>query len=161
MLRHERQTVAMELAAALHPSLGGGLGMNVGLRAQNTASAGPAEYFDLFSGDGRPAGGERPAALLEPRPQPGVLRHTLEHVVEICPYVPILDVRVPQMGDQVVEVLRRFDVTAVEQVIAVPKIFLDRVTQRSAVRYRRQNSWWKCRRSQDMHWRSMPCRPWG
>ena len=67
-------------------------------------------------------------------PQPGVQRHTLEHVVEICPYVPILDVPVPQMGDQVVEVLRRFDVPAVEQVIAVPKISLDRVPQRSAVR---------------------------
>ena len=50
--------------------------MNVGLRAQKTASAGPAEYFDLFSDDGMPARGERPAALLEPRPQPGVQRHT-------------------------------------------------------------------------------------
>ena len=39
MLRHERQTVAMELAAAFHQSWCGGLGMNVGLRAQNTASA--------------------------------------------------------------------------------------------------------------------------
>ena len=58
MLRHERQTVAMELAAALHHSWGWGLGMNVGVRAQKTASAGPAEYFDLFSDDGRPAGEE-------------------------------------------------------------------------------------------------------
>ena len=31
--------------------------MNVGLRAQKTASAGPTEYSDLFSDDGRPAGG--------------------------------------------------------------------------------------------------------
>ena len=54
MLRHERQTVAMELAAALHHSWGGGLGMNVGQWAHKTASAGPAEYFDLFSDDGRP-----------------------------------------------------------------------------------------------------------
>ena len=99
MLRHERQTVAMELAAALHHSWSGGLGRNVGLRAQKTASAGPAEYFDLFSDDGRSALRELPAAVLEPRPQPGVLRHTLEHVVEFCPYVPILDVPVPQMGE--------------------------------------------------------------
>ena len=62
---------------------------------------GSSEYFDLFSGDGRPAGEERLAALLEPRPQPGVQRHTLEHVVEICPYVQILDVPVPQREDQV------------------------------------------------------------
>ena len=45
--------------------------MNVGLRAQKTASAGPAEFFDLFSDEGRPAGEGRPAALLEPRPQEG------------------------------------------------------------------------------------------
>ena len=61
MLRHERQTVRMELAAALHPSWGGGLGTHEGLRAQKTASAGPAEYFELSSDDGRPAGeGRRP-----------------------------------------------------------------------------------------------------
>ena len=45
MLRHERQTVRMELAAALHHSWGGGLGTHEGLRAQKTASAGPAEYL--------------------------------------------------------------------------------------------------------------------
>ena len=37
-------------------------------------------------------------------------------------------------GDQVVEVLRMLDVPVIEQVIAVPKIFLDRVPQRSALR---------------------------
>ena len=59
----------MELAAALHHSWGGGLGTHESLRAQKTASAGPAEYFELSSDDGRPAGGERLAALLEPRPE--------------------------------------------------------------------------------------------
>ena len=48
----------------------------VGLRAQKTASAGPAEYFDLSSDGGIPAGGERPAALLVPRPQERDRRHT-------------------------------------------------------------------------------------
>ena len=43
MLRHERQTVRMELAAALHHSWGGGLETHEGQRAQKTASAGPAE----------------------------------------------------------------------------------------------------------------------
>ena len=56
MPRHERQTVRMELAAALHHSWGGGLGTHEGLRAPKTASAGPAEYFELSSDDGRPAG---------------------------------------------------------------------------------------------------------
>ena len=40
MLRHERQTVAMELAAALHHSRDVGQGTNDGLRAQTTASSG-------------------------------------------------------------------------------------------------------------------------
>ena len=66
----------MELAAALHHSWGGGLETHEGLRAKKTASAGPAGCFDLFSDDGRPAGGERPAALLEPRPQDRDRRHT-------------------------------------------------------------------------------------
>ena len=39
MLRHERQTVAMELAAALHHSRDVGPGTHVGLRAQKTASS--------------------------------------------------------------------------------------------------------------------------
>ena len=58
MLRHLRQTVAMELAAALHHSWGGWLGKNVGLRAQKTASAGLAEYFELAS-DGQVGSGRR------------------------------------------------------------------------------------------------------
>ena len=52
MLRHERQTVAMELAAALHHSRDGGLGTSEGLRAQKTASS-----------------GGRPGVLTGPKPQ--------------------------------------------------------------------------------------------
>ena len=40
MLRHERQTVAMELAAALHHSRDAGPGTYDGLQAQKTASSG-------------------------------------------------------------------------------------------------------------------------
>ena len=77
MLRHERQTVAMELA-----------------------SAGSAEYFDLTSDDGRPAGwgrGERPAALEEPRPQEGTRRHGG------IGYELVLETAVPQLGAQEAE----------------------------------------------------------
>ena len=52
MLRHERQTVAMELAAALHHSRDGGRETNYGLRAPKTASL-----------------GWRPGVLTEPEPQ--------------------------------------------------------------------------------------------
>ena len=34
-----------------------------------STEVGPAEYFELSSEDGRPTGGERPAALLEPLPR--------------------------------------------------------------------------------------------
>ena len=122
-------TVRMELAAALHHSWGGGLETHEGLRAQKTASAGPAECFDLFSDDGRPAGGERPAALLEPRPQEGVQRHTGVGY-EIAQN---LEVPVPQMGEQLPDVLQFFASFlpgVAEQVIEVPKIFLDRTPQR-------------------------------
>ena len=56
MLRPERQTVAMDLAAALHHSRDVGLGTNDGLRAQTTASS-----------------GKRPGVLTEPEPQGGAV----------------------------------------------------------------------------------------
>ena len=135
MLRHERQTVRMELAAALHHSWGGGLETHEGQRAQNTASAGPAEYYELFSDDGRPAGEERPAALLEPRPQERDWRHTGVGF-EIAQN---LEVPVPQMGEQLPDVLQFFATFlpfVAEQVIEVPKIFLDRTPQRLGDRLR-------------------------
>ena len=56
MLRHERQTVAMELAAALHHSRDVGPGKDDGLRAQKTASS-----------------GKRPGVLTEPEAQVGAV----------------------------------------------------------------------------------------
>ena len=103
----------MELAAALHHSCGGGLGNKVGLRAQKTASAGPAVFFELSSDDGRPAGGEWPGGMMEP--QGHVQRHTVEHIVNIPPFVQILDVPVPQMGDQPVEFLKMHDTVRLPQ----------------------------------------------
>ena len=129
MLRHERQTVRMELAAALHHSWGGELETYEGLRAQKTASAGPAEYFEISSDDGRPVGGERRAALLEPRPQERDRRHTGVGYE----LVHRLEVPVPQMGEQLPDVLQFFATFlpfVAEQVIEVPKIFLDTTPQR-------------------------------
>ena len=52
------------------------------------------ELFDLFEEARR--GGD---LLLEPQgPQLGVQRHTVLHIVDILPYVQILDVPVPQLG---------------------------------------------------------------
>ena len=91
-------------------------------------------YFSLFNdGDvlaARPSDSRRGAAA-----GPGVLRHTAAHIVDIVPYVQILDVPVPQLGDRVVDLLRKIDAPAlVEHVIAEPKISLDRVPQRSVSR---------------------------
>ena len=74
----------------------------------------------------------RPTPLVEVRPQLGVLRHSGAHIVDFSPFVQILDDPVPQMGEEhVVEFMRNLDARALdEQVIAVPKISLDRVSKR-------------------------------
>ena len=61
--------------------------------------------------------------VTDPVPQEGVERHVMEHRVEVCPFVQILDAFVPQGGNQlVVEALLNFDFHIPEQVIEVPKI---------------------------------------
>ena len=72
--RHERQTVAMELAAALHHSRDGRRETYDGLRAQKTASS----------------GGQRPGVLTEPEPQWEAV--TVGHVAAPVPSlaVPLL-----------------------------------------------------------------------
>ena len=104
----------------------GELGTYEGLRAQKTASAGPAEYFELSSDDGRPAGGERTAALLELGPQERDRRHTGVGF-EIGQR---LDVLVPLMGEQLPIIVQFL------LVIEVPKILLDRTPQRLGDRLR-------------------------
>ena len=74
-LRHERMTVAAELAVALHHSRDVGPGTHVGLRAQKTASS----------------GGRRPGVLKEPVP-PVVV----EHAARPCSGVPLL--AIPCLG---------------------------------------------------------------
>ena len=58
-------------------------------------------------------------------------RHHGEHIDEICPFVPILDVPEPQMGAQVVEFMHAIDTAIPEQVIEVPRLSPDRIPQRS------------------------------
>ena len=81
----------------------------------------------------------RPTPFVEVRPLPGAQRHPAAHIKDIVPYVQILDVPVPQLGDWVVDLLRGIDAPAlVEQVIAVPKISMDGVPQRSVCRRSRR-----------------------
>ena len=54
----------------------------------------------------------------------------MEDPSELAPLVPLLDDPVPQTVDTVLEFFRALDLPVVEQVIAVPKISTDRVSQR-------------------------------
>ena len=65
--------------------------------------------------------------------QERVLQHTVEHMAGVCPFVHILDAPVLQMGDRLVEVLKRLDIAVVEQVIAVPKLSIDSIPLRSVL----------------------------
>ena len=59
-----------------------------------------------------------------------VLRHTVGQVVVAVPSVLLLDDPVPQMVDTVLDFFRALDQPVDEQVITVPKISTDRVSQR-------------------------------
>ena len=136
-LRHERMTVRMELAAALHHSSfrGAGPEMYDAPRRQRTANSrvGPAEFCELSSDDGRPTGGERPAALSEPWPQGKMERHDgIAYELVQALGAPVL-----QMVEQLPNVVQFFATqlsVVAETVIEVPKILLHDVPPRRSCR---------------------------
>ena len=85
-----------------------------------------------------PPQGSRPPCLGEPRgPQARIQQRTMEQLADVVPMVQILDIPVPQMVEQLPDVLRFFAtlLPVPEQVIEVPKIVLDYVPVRTAVRF--------------------------
>ena len=62
------------------------------------------------------------------------MRHVVEHMADVCPVLQTLDAPVSQMVDTVLEFFRALDLPVDEQVIAVPKISTDRVSQRPVER---------------------------
>ena len=60
--------------------------------------------------------------MYEVRPQERDQQHTVEQIVDNVLFAPSLDVPVPQVGNQLVDVCRLFDVFIPEQAIEVPKI---------------------------------------
>ena len=70
------------------------------------------------------------------RAQERDLRRTVQQIVDTVPLVPLLDDPVPQMVEQLPDVLRFFDLLLPipEQVIEVPKILLDDVPVRAVLR---------------------------
>ena len=76
----------------------------------------------------------RPPPLVEVRLSVRAQRHVVEQLADIAPMVQILDSPVSQTSEQLLEVFRLLDTQMpVEQAIAVPKISLDRIPQRSFV----------------------------
>ena len=73
-----------------------------------TPQAAGTEYFFLNVED-VPATGSRPDRLAGVRPQERVQQHFVDQIVDTAPELPILDVFVPLMGEQLVDVLRFFD----------------------------------------------------
>ena len=118
------QTVAAVLATVTHHShskVGTAYDAPRGQKKVTSTRVGPAEYFELSSDDGRPTGGERPAALLEPWPQ----RKTERHDGIAYELVQALDAPVLQMVEQLPNVVQFFAMqlpVVAEPVIEVPKI---------------------------------------
>ena len=87
------------------------------------------ELFQLFEEE---PGGLRPTGLVEPRgPQERIQRHTAEQMIGSFVPVPVLDLDapVPQMVDQLMDMLKLFDNSVPEQVIDVPKFSQDAIPQ--------------------------------
>ena len=94
------------------------------------------EFFPMSDDEGGElSAGLRPAPLWEPLPQERIQRHTAEQMIESFVPVPMfdLDALVPQMVDQLVDVLKLFDNSVPEQVIDVPKISQDAIPQRTVL----------------------------
>ena len=132
-LRHERHSIAMALAEKLHRTSRGQRipsarveenEMNFAMGQMTPPPrAAAADYCPMTLEAGvRLAARGRPIPLVEVRPQGRVQRLTVEHTVDVSPLVQVLDVPLPQMGDQLVEFLKMHDTVTPEQVIALPKI---------------------------------------
>ena len=122
MLQHERMSVAMALAESTH---------------QKTARAGGEARVVLHGHDPEAPLPQGSPCLGEPRgPQDQDQLRTMEQAAACAPMVQILDIPVPQLVDQLADVMRFFDTLqpVPEQAIEVPKILLDDVPVRTPVR---------------------------
>ena len=115
--RHERLSIAMALATVEHHSYGPT--SNAAPRGQTTGTSAREgevreQHFGLRAK-------KRPLPGL---PQLGLQRHTVEQRIVHTPYVP-------QKVEQLVDFFKVFDVEVPAQVIEVPKISQDIISQRS------------------------------
>ena len=88
-------------------------------------------YYPMDVDDMPAASGSRPDRLTEVRPQERVQRHTVEQII----LAPVLDVPVPLMEAQLlVDAFAPHDIHVPEQVVEVPKVFIDELSVRTPVR---------------------------
>ena len=142
--KHERLSVAMALAEKLSHSANRTVlpkeeevVQHYALRGQKPARAGPGtQYFSL--------GDESVLEPLgEPQLQARVQRHYLEDTSNVCPFLQILALPVPQMVDTVLEFFRLLEFPVAEY----PRSPRHRVLLgRFSVNRRWRNSWSQCRR---------------
>ena len=92
------------------------------------------QHFGLRA-QNRPLPGTRPAPLLEVLPQVSAQRHAEDQIVDV-PGLPLLDGPVPLVVEQLVDVLQFLDalILVAEQVIDVPKFFVECIPPRTSVR---------------------------
>ena len=127
--RHEKLSVQMALSEYKHHSSRGQRKDRAGGEVRVVPHGGVPEAP-------LPQGGSRPPCLGVPRgPHVGMVRHIVEDLGGLAPTVQILDDPMPQMVDSVLEFFRALDLPVGEQVIAVPKISTDRVSQRLVERH--------------------------
>ena len=138
MLRHERMTVAMALAEFSRYSSRGQRMARAGVwgHEQNYTAKirkPPTPQPELFSLEEEPGGG-LPAPLSEVAGrQDMAVRHVMDDLGSVCPFVQILDLLVPQTVDNVTDALRILDRPMAEQVIDVPKISCSPCPSRSPI----------------------------
>ena len=108
-------------SAPRRPTMERGQGGGV-TRCQKTPPLRAASTVHFSMDDDGDVLAARPTPLAEVRPQSGVQRHTAVHIVDVSPFVQILDVPVPT---------RRRQSSRLSPCL---KISLDRIPQRSAVR---------------------------
>ena len=97
--------------------------------------AGEAVFFEWSDED---TAGSRPASLAEPPgPHERTQRHTVEQIIEAFVRVPMLDVPVPLMVEQLPDVLQFFATfmpVVAEQVVDVPKVIFENIPTRIPLR---------------------------
>ena len=93
----------------------------------------PTPQPELFSLEEEPGRGmTAPMSEVAGR-QDMEVRHVMEDLGSVCPFVQILDLPVPQAVDNVTDALRILDRPMAEQVIEVPKISCSPCPSRSPI----------------------------